>query len=199
MESLRKYIGYAFFTLVLVAAAVGLIAYVTDIVKVFKGVNDFDSFMQLAFSYLTRIVCWTIILITSIIALTKLNKMDGAQRDNKGVSFVLIIAICEFIAALGLIIVYVKLTQVKAIPNTTWVAAVLSLIVFIADIVRKVSFAKNVLVNKIMCAALALLMFVLYILFMNGLGGLLMVTFVLWLLALAGLIANPFLSSPLKE
>ena len=199
MESLRKYLGYVFFGLVLLASAVGVIIYCTDIINVFKGVNSFETFLQTALAYIARIVCWTIIAIMSIVTLTKLNNMNGQQKDYKGVTLVVIAAIAEFIGAVGLMIVYFKAGAAGNIPGKLWALAIVCVLIFVADIVRKVSFGKNVLVNKIMCAAIALVMFVVVILLMEGTGGKLLVTFVLWMLTYAGLVANPLLSSPLNK
>ena len=76
---------------------------------------------------------------------------------------------------------------------------VFAILIIVAAIVRKVSFANNVLVGKIMAASIALVLFVIMILSMEGAGGKYLLVYVLWIIALAGLVANPLLSSPLKQ
>lgn len=201
MESLRKYLGYVFFGLVLAAAAVGVIIYTTDVVEAFKGIHDFDGFLNFVATWLSRVVCWTIITIMSIITLVKLNNYDAKAKDNKGVTFVLIAALAELIGAIILLIAAIKLKTVQHLPAEFWIILVLLIILIVANIVRKVSFANNVLVGKIMCAALALIMFVVMIVTMSmyHAQGKLLITYVLWLIAFAGLVAAPLLSSPLKQ
>ena len=199
MESLRKYLGYVFFGLVLAAAAVGVIIYTTDIVNAIKGIDSFEGFLYFVATWLARVVCWTVIAIVSIITLVKLDKHDGQAKDNKGVKLVVIAAIAELIGCIVLLIFYGKAGQLGNLPGKFWALFVFAILIIVAAIVRKVSFANNVLVGKIMAAAIALVLFVIMILSMEGAGGKYLLVYVLWILALAGLVANPLLSSPLKQ
>ena len=199
MESLRKYLGYIVFIFVAVAAAVGVIVYVTEVGEVFKAVHDFDSFMLTLFPWLARVICWTIIAIMAIVATVKLGNLDAPQRDNKCVKFVVVGALAEFLAMLALIIVMFKINASKYIPGKAWALLVVTALVLVAAIVRKVSFANNVLVGKIMAAALALVMFVVMIISSDGAAGKGMVAFILWIIGYALLTAHPLLSSPLKQ
>jgi len=198
MENLRKILGYVFFGVVLAAAAIGVIIYITDIVDVFKSVNSFDAFLMLAGSYLARIVCWTIIAILGVFALIKCAKYDAKARDDKGVTFILIAAIAELIGMVCYIMLYAKNNAFGQIPGKIWALTVIMIMVIVAVIVRKAAFAQNVLVGKIMAAALALVMFVVMIVLMDGVQGKYLVTYILWMLAYGGLVAAPLLSSPLK-
>ena len=199
MESLRKYLGYVFFGLVLAAAAVGVIIYTTDIVSAIKGIDSFEGFLYFVATWLSRVVCWTIIAIMSIVTLVKLDKHDGQAKDNKGVKLVVIAAIAELIGCIVLLIFYAKAGTLGNLPGKFWALFVILILIIVAAIVRKVSFAKNVLVGKIMAAAIALVMFIIMIISMEGTGGKYLLVYVLWLLALAGLVANPLLSSPLNK
>ena len=199
MESLRKYLGYIVFIFVAVAAAVGVIVYVTDAGEVFKAVHDFDSFLLTLFPWLARVICWTIIAIMSIVATIKLGNMDAKKRDDKGVTLIVVAALAEFLAMLALIIVMFKLNASNAIPGKAWALLIISVLVIVAAIVRKVSFANKTLVSKIMAAALALTMFVVMIVSMDGARGKGLIVFILWMLSYALLTAHPLLSSPLKD
>ena len=199
MESLRKYLGYIVFIFVAVAAAVGVIVYVTEVGEVFKAVHDFDSFMLTLFPWLARVICWTIIAIMAIVATVKLGNLDAPQRDNKCVKFVVVGALAEFLAMLALIIVMFKINASKYIPGKAWALLVVTALVLVAAIVRKVSFAQNNLVSKIMAAALALVMFVVMIISSDGAAGKGLVVFILWIIGYALLTAHPLLSSPLKQ
>ena len=200
MESLRKYLGYIVYGLFMFACVFGVISKFTDAADAFKGINDFDSFMSFVATWLTELIVWTVAFIMAIVAMTKLSRMTPEQQDSKAVTWVLLGALAEFIGLSVLLIVYAKLNTVKYLEGDTfWFPWIASLLVVIGVIVRKVSFAKNVLVGKIFAAALALVMFVVAIILMGQRGDMAKVTWVFFMIAYAGLCAFPLLSSPLKK
>lgn len=198
MESLRKYLGVIVLGILGVAFAVGAIIQLTDAGTVFKGVKDFDSLLQLAFAWLSRSIIWTIAAIVGIVALVKSADLDAKGRDNKVAKLVALGALAEFLGALGLIILSFKVKAYK-VDGKVWVILILSALVLVAGLVRKISFGENVLINKIMAAAMALVLFVVIIMVMgDSKAGKWALTCVLFMLGYIAACAHPLLSSDLK-
>ena len=199
MESLRKYLGYVVFGLFALAAVLGVIFKLTDhLADQLKNIKSFDAFLFWAAAWLSRVVCWTVIAVMAIIAMVKLSELDAQKADNKVVKLVAIAALAEFLALLLLLILAIKNNAIKGFGGKSWAVLIISGLVLVGAIVRKVSFANNNFVAKIMAAALALVMFVLAIVMLGDLGKTDKTCFIFFIIAYVGAIAHPLLSSELK-
>lgn len=200
MESLRKYLGYIVYGFFLFACVFGVIGKFTDAEQAFKNLGGFDELLRFLATWLTELIVWIVAFIMAIVAMTKLSKMTPEQQDGKAVTFVMLGSLAEFIGLALLLILAAKTNQMDLLfPGKTWAIFVLSALVLVGAIVRKVSLAKNVLASKICGAVLALIMMVVAILLMTDYKEMGQVTWVMFIIAYALLCAYPLLSSPLKK
>lgn len=200
MESLRKYLGYVVFGLFALAAVLGVIFKLTDhLSDQLKGIKDFDSFLMWAASWLARVICWTVIAVMAIIAMVKLGELDAKKADDKVVKLVAIAALAEFLAQLLVMIVFTKEKVLGDLFKAwNWIVLIMSALVLVGAIVRKVSLGGNVLVGKICAAALAVVLLIVFIIELSHLGKTDKTCFIFFIIAFVGAIAQPLLSSELK-
>lgn len=200
MKALRKILGlivYGFFGF---ACFFGLVTKFIDIQDTFDGVTDFWTGLNMISTWLTEVIIWAIALIIVVIAMIKLIVMKPAQAERKGLSFVMLGAMAEFIGLILLLLIAIHTKQVDSLAvDVVWFPLVASGAVIVGVIIRKTVLRKVVIVGKILSSLLAITMMVISILYLCDRGHMERATWIFFAIAYAALAVYPFLCGPLKK
>lgn len=199
MESIRKYIGYAAFCAAALAAAVGVIILFTDIAAAFKMINSFGGFIRFGGYWLAKVVCWAGIAVIAVLTVLKMGQLDANKRNDRISLMAGIGALAEFASCLVTLVFAIKNNVAGYLGGKFWVLFIFTILVIAAFFVRRFVFGKNLFVGKIMAAAAAFVMFIVFCLYFDGASTRGIIYGIFWVLAYAVMTAHPLLASPIKE